>query len=196
LRLDPSGWYAKQPKMRLEEAVIAPADPTWMQTLALFPGMKTFAAYVLEDCDLKTDLAQYRDYHLRHIRRLEVSAQRREANYLTMMLEELPRADDPNDIMVSRCIHLDTHATVGTPMSEARLQHLDLAINVYRGDRRHARMEGSLQNGRVCDATYRTHLYRIEDIPFPALFTFAGMFFKSGVLLGEWLNELGLAPDR
>lgn len=196
LRLDPRGWYATQPMMLLQEAAIAPANPTWMQTLALFPGMKTFAAYVLEDCDLKVDMAQYCDYHLRHIRRLEVSAQRREADYLTMMLEELPRADDQNELMVGRCIHLDTRATVGTPMAEARLKHLDLAINVYRGDRRHARMEGSLQNGRICDATYRTHLYRIEDIPFPTLFVFADMFFKSKVLLGEWLTDLGLAPDR
>jgi hypothetical protein len=192
LRLDPRSWYAEQPMMRLEEAAIVPADPSWMETLALFPGMKTFASYVLEDCDPKVDRAQCRDYRLRNIRRLEITAQRRGADYLTMMLEELPRADDRNGLMVGRCIHLDTSAQVGTPMAEVRLQHLDLAINVYRGDRRHERMADSLQNGKVCDASYRTHLYRIEDIPFPALFAFAGMYFKSGVLLGEWVADLGL----
>jgi hypothetical protein len=192
LRLDPRHWYAEQPLMRLEEAAIVPADPSWMQTLGLFPGMKDFAAYVLEDCDPKANLAQFRDFRLRDIRRLEVSAQRRTSNYLTMMLEELPRADDPNGLMVGRCIHLDTEAPIGTPMAKAPLKHLDLAINVYRGDHRQARMDDSLQNGMVRDATYRTHLYRIEDIPFPALFTFAGMFFKSQVLIGEWVADLGL----
>ena len=191
LRLDPQAWYAEQPMMRLEEAAIVPADPSWMRTLGLFPGMKDFAAYVLEDCDLKADMAQYRDFHLGRIRRLEVSAQRRKPDYLTMMLEELPRGDDPNGLMVSRCIHLDTLAPVGTPMAEARLQHLDLAINIYRGDDRQARMDDSLQNGKVRDATYRTHLYRSEGIPFPVLFTFAGMFFRSQVLLGQWLADLG-----
>jgi hypothetical protein len=196
LRLDPRNWYPDQPTMLLQEAAIVPADPSWMQTLALFPGMKTFAAYVLEDCDPKADMAQYRDYHLRQVRRLEVTARRREADYLSMMLEELPRPDDRNGLMVGRCIHLDTRAPVGTPMIEARLQHLDLAINVYRGERREDRMQDSLQNGKVCDATYRTHLYRIEDISFPALFVFANMFLKSGVLLGEWLADLGLAARR
>ncbi len=195
LRLDPRSWYAEQPMMRLEEAAIAPADPTWMRTLSLFPGMKRFASYVLEDCDPQGDQAQYRDYHLRNIRRLEVTAQRRETDYLSMMIEELPRPDERNGLMVGRCIHLDTRAQVGTPMAEARLQHIDLAINVYRGDQRSVRMEDSLQNGKVCDATYRTHLYRIEDIPFPALFTFAAMFFKSRVLFKEWLADLDFATD-
>lgn len=192
LRLDPRRWYAERPRIRLEEAAIVPANPSWMKTLSLFPGMKDPAVYVLEDCDPKTDMAQYRDFHLRAIRELKVSAQRREADYLTMMLEELPRADDPNGLMVGRCIHLDTEAPVGTSMAEARLKHLDLAINVYRGDHRQARMADTLKSSKVRDATYRTHLYRIEDIPFPALFTFAGMFFRSQVLLGEWIADLGL----
>ncbi len=196
LRLDPRNWYPAQPRMLLQEAALVPADPTWLRTLGLFPGMKTFAEYVLQDCDPKADMAQYRDYHLREIRRLEVTARRREVDYLSMMLEELPRPDHRNGLMVGRCIHLDTRAPVGTPMAEARLQHLDLAINVYCGDRRRERTEDSLQDGKICDATYRTHLYRIEDVPFPALFTFAGMFFKSGVLLWEWLADLGLAPPR
>jgi hypothetical protein len=110
-----------------------------------------------------------------------------------MMIEELPREDDPNGVMVGRCIHLDTRARVGTPMAKARLSHLDLAINVYKGARRAERMADSLQDGRVCDATYRTHLFRIEDIPFPALLVFAGSFLTSCYLFAEWLNDLGLS---
>ena len=175
------------------EAALVPANPRWMSTLALFPNAKTFASYALQDCSPKEDRTQYIEYHVHNIRRLEVIAQRREVDYLSMMIEELPRVDDPNGLMVGRCIHLDTCAIAGTPMADAQLKHLDLAINVYRGCDRRMRMAESLQNGKVCDATYRTHLLRVEDVPFPALFGFAEMFLKSRSLLAEWITDLGLA---
>lgn len=100
VRLDPTFWTLSQPLMRLEEAAIAPANPAWMKTLALFPGESTYAEYALEEGDPKTDMDVYRDYKIRHIRRLEVRATRREANYLSMMIEELPRADESNGLMV------------------------------------------------------------------------------------------------
>jgi hypothetical protein len=192
VRLNPWEYHDELPAPRLMEAALVPADPKWMATLALFPNTKTFAAYALQDCDPKEDMEQYRDFHLRDVRRLEVTAQRREADYPSMMIEEIPRDDDPNGLMVGRCIHLDTRAPVGTLMTEARLVHLDLAINVYSGSRRAERMANSLQHGKACDATYRTHLFRIEDVPFPALFVFAEMFLESQRLLAEWIADLGL----
>ncbi|MCA3365609.1 MAG: hypothetical protein INF79_08325 [Roseomonas sp.] len=191
VRLDPWEFHVEQPLMRLMEAALVPANPRWLANLALFPNTRTFASYKVEDCGPQ-DWAQYLDYHLHNIRRLEVTAQRRKANYLTMMIEELPSDDDASGLMVGRCIHLDTRAVVGTPMLEARLQHIDLAINVYRGEDRPARMADSLQNGKVRDATYRTHLVRVEDVPFPAVFVFAEMFLKSRYLLREWFAELGV----
>lgn len=89
LRLDPHFWSEDQPLMRLEEVAIAPADPTWMAQLSLPPRMKTFAAYVLEDCGPKTDIAKHRDYHLYEVRKLEVIATRRSEDYLSVMIEEL-----------------------------------------------------------------------------------------------------------
>lgn len=53
-------------------------------------------------------------------------------------------------------------------------------------------MNNTLQRGKTQDATYRTHLYRIENIPFPALFTFTEMFVRSKVLFREWATDLGL----
>jgi len=75
-----------------------------------------------------------------------------------MMIEELPCDDDPNGLMVGRSIHLDTNATFGTAMAEARLKHLDLAISVYRDPDRAARMTDSLRNGQgsVCNVPYAT----------------------------------------
>jgi hypothetical protein len=195
LRLDAEQFHLEQPLMALREAALVPANPKWMETLALFPNTKTFASYILEDCDPKAARARYIDYHLGGVRRLEVIAQRRKPEYLSMMIEELPRADESNHSMVGRCIHLDTRAVVGTPMAKARLQHLDLAINVYQGADRAARMAGSLQDGKVRDATCRTHLLRVEDVPFPAVFSFAEMFLKSRILLKEWTDALNVRPE-
>jgi hypothetical protein len=110
--------------------------------------------------------------------------------YLTMIIEELPRPDDPSGLMIARCIHLDTRDPAFTPLGQVEMQHLDLAINVYEGEDREKRFAQSLQNGKVQDASFRTHLFRIERTPFVSLFSFCGMFLESKVLLSEWLNEL------
>lgn len=68
--------------------------------------------------------------------------------------------------MVARCIHLDTLDPAGTPLDQVELQHLDLAINVYRGEHRAARFAQTLRAGKVQDASFRTHLFRIERAPF------------------------------
>lgn len=194
LHLNPWEFYANQPLQLLEEAALVPANPNWITSLALFPSQKTFASYILEDCSPKENMSQYRDYHLGKVRKLEVTAQRRKPDYLSMMIEELTVDDEPNGLMVARCIHLDTRAKNGTPMKQATLQHLDLAINVYKGEDRAARVAGSLQLGKVVDATYRTHLFRIENLPFPSLFCIAEMFLKSRCLISEWLDDLKINP--
>lgn len=110
-----------------------------------------------------------------------------------MLIEELSRADDPNELMIGRCIHLDTHDPAFTPLGKVEMQHLDLAINIYAGEDRQKRFGQNLQHGKVQDATFRTHLLRIEGIPFVSVFAFCEMFLESKILLSEWLNEL-VAP--
>lgn len=70
------------------------------------------------------------------------------------------------------------------------MQHLDLAINVYAGEDRQKRYAQSLQHGKVRDTGCRTHLFRVEGIPFVSLFSFCGMFLESKILLSECFNEL------
>ncbi len=192
LRLDPYQFYAEEPPRLLLKAAFVPADPHWMSRLTLFPNTKTYARYELQDGPLSDGRDPNIDYQLHGLRRIEMFAQRRAPDYLSMMIEELPQEDAANGLMVGRCIHLDTRAIAGTPIAQARLQHLDLAINVYTGEDRALRAADSLQEGKVRDATYRTHLYRIEDIPFAALFALAPMFLRSQVLVGEWLQGLGI----
>ena len=71
-----------------------------------------------------------------------------------------------------------------------QLNHLDLAINIYQGQRRAERFSQTMQSGKVPDASFRTHLFRIEQASFLSLFDFSRQFLKSPVLLGEWIQEV------
>lgn len=190
VRLDAGYYSATEPMQLLTEATLVPANPRWLEDFSLRKGMKDSAVYHLLDRPASEGHAEYWDYHVKKVRRLEVHVERREDDYLTMMIEELPRPDDPSGLMIARCIHLDTRDPVLTPLGKVEMQHLDLSINVYEGEDRQKRFDQSLTNGKVQDASFRTHLFRIERTPFVSLFSFCGMFLESKVLLSEWLNEL------
>lgn len=92
--------------------------------------------------------------------------------------------------MISRMVHLDTLDPIYTPIGEVRLQHLVLAVNIYQGDDRQKRFSQRLKDGHVQNATFRTHLFRIEKAPFLSLFEFCEMFFKSKTLFREWRDDV------
>jgi hypothetical protein len=107
-----------------------------------------------------------------------------------MMVEEIVDRRSTREPVLGRCIHWDTEAPVGASPSQARVKHLDLAINVYRGEAADRRLTQSLgADARVVDATFRTHLLRIEDIPPQALLGFASQFFVSSLLTLEWFED-------
>jgi hypothetical protein len=190
VRLNPYWFQKTKPQRLLTEATLVPANPRWLGDLSLRRGMKEFAAYELHDRSPRESLSEYKDYRMRGIRRLEVYAARRNDGYLSMLVEELPRPDEENGLMVARCVHLDTRDPVGTPLREVVVQHLDLAVNVYCGDDRKSRFAQTMQRGKVQDATFRTHLLRVEGAPLESLFEFCAMFLRSAVLLDEWVSEL------
>ncbi|MBB3394249.1 hypothetical protein [Rhizobium sp. BK060] len=190
IRLDADQYFEERPPQALMESAIVPASPRWLKDFSLRKGMKDFGSYQLLGRPLSDGHAEFWDYHVKMVRRLEVHVERRKDDYLSVMIEELPRPDDPDGLMIGRCIHLDTRDPAGTSIGDVKMQHLDLAINVYEGDDRRKRYDESLQQGKVIDATFRTHLLRIEDVPFTSLFTFAGTFLQSKVLLSEWVSDL------
>lgn len=190
VRFDPHFFSKEIPRQYLTEATLVPANPKWLAGFNLRKGMKDFASYVLEDVSVKDDQQQFWDYRFKDIRRLEVRVERRKDDYLTMMIEELPKEDDLNGLMLGYCIHLDTRDPVGTPLKEVSLNHLDLAINVYEGSRRQERFSQSLQDGKVVDASFRTHLLRIEKASFESVFDFCRIFLRSQFLLEEWIQDV------
>jgi hypothetical protein len=123
------------------------------------------------------------------LRRLEVIAKRDNNGNLSMMIEEITGIND-NGLMFGRMIHLDTDSTFGTDFNNSNLNHLDLAINVYENDIAAKRLKDNLANGKkTVDSSYRTHLLRIENIPFKGLFGFLVSFFKSQTLMNEYFED-------
>jgi len=103
------------------------------------------------------------------------------------MIEELTRPVGSHEEVLGLCVHMDTDSAVGTAALDARLNHLDLALNWYPGVDGATRLNQRLDDGMVQTAT-RSHLLRVEDIPFTALFEITPAFFTSRVLVREWLS--------
>lgn len=181
VRLDPEQASAHRPKRLLLESILVPANPRWWRNLGLFRGQETGAQYsVIAPANAADDLPSFVEYHVQGLRKLETIAQRKEVDHLTMMLEELELLR--NGLLIGRCIHLDTRAPQGTSPAEAKVLHVDLAINVYAGQKVGERLKAQMNDAEKVKATFRTHLLRTESIPFDVLTLLSFMFFRSHLL--------------
>jgi hypothetical protein len=188
VRVDPYFYFSTEPPQRLVESITIPANPIWWKNLAIHNRMKEGAAYQLDDCSPKENQQQWWEKHMYQIVRLEVIAKRNNNGNLSMMIEELQILDE--DLLLGRCIHLDTDSAFGTAFEDSFLNHLDLAINLYEKQDANFRLLDNLAIGeKTVDASYRTHILRIERIPFNGVFGFADMFFKSKTLINEWIQD-------
>jgi hypothetical protein len=177
VRLDPQQAWKQRPQQVLMETTLVPANPYWWRTLALHARETTGGKYeLIPPTSPAENLGGYWEYHAKGIRRLETIAQRKKADHLTFMLEELQEVRP--GLLIGRCIHLDTSAAAGTSPAVARVLHADLAINVYEGTRVIDRIGSDLRTGKV-DATFRTHLLRVENVPFEVAALWSHLFFVS-----------------
>ena len=189
IRVNPFQVYNYQPPQRLFESVLMPANPNWWKNLTIHNRAKEGASYVLDDCMPDEDPLKYWELHIKRIKRLEVIAKRTNSGNLSMMIEEITDIDK-NGLLFGRCIHLDTDAPFGTAFEDSLLNHLDLAVNIYEGETAKKRLLDNLAQGQVTtDASYRTHLLKIEKIPFKALFAFVTSFLRSKTLVNEWFQD-------
>lgn len=188
LRLDPEHLRLQWPPSQLNEGVQVPARYQWWRNLGLYRGQSTGGRYNLDAAvGPKEDVATYRDYHSRGFRALETITQRRDADHLTMMLEELQTLGD--GLMIGRCIHLDTRALHGTAPVDAEVLHVDLAINVFTGLKVAARLASPMHTHEKVEACFRTHLLRAERVPFAVLTMLSDMFFASDVLKADLFRD-------
>lgn len=173
---------------RLNEEIIRPANPHWWKTLELLPGRFESAVYELQDRNPKEDLEQSWEYRVRKCGRLEVSFRRDGGNVLSGMIEELPRPGNDR-FFLGRCIHFTSSSPVGTEWSSAQAEHIDAAMNVYVDGDVISRWASTLERGVVTNATFRTHVLRIDDVPLRALLPMADLFFQSRRLLNDWFSD-------
>lgn len=189
IRANPFKVFGQQPPQLILESILIPANPNWWKNLTIHNRTKEGASYILDDCSPKENYRQYWELHIKNIKRLEVIVKRNNNGNLSMMLEELTGIDS-RGLMFGRMIHLDTDSTYGTDFEESKLNHLDLAINIYEGGTAKKRLEDNLAQGnKSISASYRTHLLRIENIPFKGLFGYVIFFFQSQTLVHEWLED-------
>jgi len=92
-------------------------------------------------------------------------------------------------LLIGRCIHLDTAAPLGTDPMTAKVLHVDLAINVYEDVRVEERLACDLSNGRIIDASCRSHLLRAENVPFNVAAVLSLLFFQSRHLRRDLFNN-------
>lgn len=199
VRIDPYVILDEKPLKILREAVIRPIAPKWIQKLTIYPGNMAAGEYVLQnplECQTSSDKLtpekqlESWEYNISKIRKLEVYVARGNNKNLHMMIEELGEKLEYGKYFIGKCIHLDTDDVVGTPYEKATLNHMDLAINVYDKDTFEERKKQTLSSGKVIDATVRTHILRVENVPFTHLPQLAADFLDSRTLYREWMDDM------
>jgi hypothetical protein len=180
----------EKPLQVMNEEILMPANPSWWKYIELFRYQTTGASYFLQDCAIsKETFRKYWEYNVQKLRSLQFHAKRYNDGRLSMCFEELSTNYEDVGFLFGRYIHFDTDCPVGTPITSAFLLHLDLAVNFYQGDSIQQRLSGDLAKGHVIDATIRTHLFRIENIPLLAFVAYVLMFMKSDTMKSEWLSD-------
>ncbi|MEK4372490.1 hypothetical protein [Paenibacillus sp. FSL R5-0473] len=199
IRVDPYTVSKKAPPLSLEEEFIQPPNPYWIERLIIHPdqheGSELFLPQYTVD-DIQEDewkRKQWWEYQISGIRKLQIVAtMKNEGNrkHFSMSLEELSEESINDGMLIGRMIHLDAMDSYDTEFDQVRLNHLDLAINIYTEDSIEKRMNSTLTKGkRITDATYRTHLIRADDIMFSDLLVIAQIFFQSKTMIKEWIDS-------
>lgn len=196
VRVDSSEIFNTMPSQMVLECLIQPPKHDWWSTLKIYNGESAGSSFILLGNDIKTNYQDYYDFNVLGIRKLQVSVRRlnasvRNGGNLQMMIEELTKiyetTDKSKSYMIGRMIHLDTDAKTGNSFKDAVLNHIDLAENLYVGEAAYIRDSQDLsKDHHIVDAVPRTHLLRVNDIPFESIFKFAYAFFKSKQLVDEW----------
>lgn len=118
---------------------------------------------------------------------LEVIVNERNSD-MSMMLEELVKETD--NTLIGYGVHLDILEAIGRDLTQLKINHLDLAVNVYENDDISRRLANNLCNGKkVAKASYRTHILRIENIPFFDMLQIISIFMKSKCLVMDWIDD-------
>lgn len=193
VRVNPNYIYETYPPILIKEAAWRTPSPKWQNAIGIKPNQKDgFSYYIPEDVDRDTHPYEYMDRYFLHILRLEGEYKRKRDGYFSMMVEELKEVNHPfieEFYIIGRMIHLDSIED-GEDGLNAKLKHIDLAVNIYTGDDAINRVNERLENGgKIVDATYRSHILRLNDAKLSDIIAFS-TFFESKCLQEEWIKDM------
>ncbi len=193
VRVNPYYIYEAYPPILIKEAAWRKPSPKWHNAIGIKPNKNDgFSYYIPEDVDIKTHPYEYIDRYFLHILRLEGEYKRERDGYFSMMVEELKEVSHPfleEFYIIGRMIHLDSIED-GEDGLNAKLKHIDLAVNIYTGDDAINRVNERLENGgKIVDATYRSHILRLNDALLSDIIPFS-TFFESKYLQDEWIKDM------
>ena len=180
---------ARIPQLLTEELQINPYNLDWKSFSFNENLIKPFE-YWFENVVLSKGTAQdYWDFKIRGINSLEISTSQK-GNYRSFMIEELNDKYSEEQILIGKCIHFDCSSFDSGNLDNQVLNHLDLAINIYEQETRNERLNETLKDGKIVDASYRTHLLRIDNVSIKSLPVFCLLFFCSMTLTEKYINDI------
>jgi len=187
LRIDPYDVSQSEITNIFEEAII-PADPKFINDLSVFRDEKKTAKYeVIVPDNIRDRIQSFLDYHNGY-GRLEVVFKRHGSeNILSFMAEELPRSESGR-VLRGLCLHATCKHPPGTPWDDAVADHIDGAVNYYFDYRALERLDSDIFTAE-CDASCRTHLFRINNVKLSHLIPISKLFFDAQSLWEDWIRD-------
>lgn len=193
VRLNPLFYYDQKPPFLIKDEAWRKPSPKWVNAIGIKPNCKDgFSYYIPDDIDINTNGYEHYDRYILGIFRLEGEYKRLRDGYFSMMVEELKEVKHPfceDYYLIGRMIHLDSDESCEKGL-DTKLKHIDLALNLYTGDNAIKRRNERLENGgRIVDASFRSHILRMNDTKLSDVILFS-TFFKSKSLQNEWIKEM------
>jgi hypothetical protein len=87
--LDPDHFDNQKPRLLLGGSVVVPGRFDALMKFNMYPGQREYGEYDLKDYVTPDDTSAYLGYMVDRLRRLEIRAERRESEYLSMIIEEV-----------------------------------------------------------------------------------------------------------
>ena len=199
VRINPNYVYDNPSILHKREIWRAPS-PKWKNAIGIKPHCTDgFSYYIPEYIDLKTcNSLAYHDRRILNIFRLEGFYERNRDGYFEMMVEELKKEEHPfleEYYIVGRMIHLDSIED-GEKGLNAKLQHIDLAINLYIGYDAICRERTQFEyGGEKVEGIPRSHILRLNDAQLLDIIMFS-TFFESKYLQNEWIDGMFTSDPR
>ena len=193
VRINPLFYYEKNPPILIKEEAWRKPSPKWKNAIGIKPNCKDgFSYYIPDDIDINTNGYEHSDRYILGIFRLEGEYKRQRDGYFSMMVEELKEVKHPfkeDYYLIGRMIHLDSDESCEKGL-DTKLKHIDLALNLYTGDNAIKRRNERLENGgRIVDASFRSHILRVNDTKLSDIILFS-TFFESESLKNEWIKDM------